>query len=348
MKTTNKVLTVLLTVAMLICSVGLPAHAAESTAAITFRRTTDMELPAGYYIVREAITTPVGTAVTYQSSDPAVATVNATGKVVGVKPGKAVITASTGNLSASFNVTVTPAPAVAPSNTTVFEGYNVTILDKTTPAVNVRGRTDDRNVMCFVAADDREIGVITYSDYRAIIDKNKKMIVYPDGSSLGVPPDGSSNWNEWFADHFNKLRGLDSGSRVVAVETQTAETVEAYRQELIRLVNIERENAGLSPYIVHDVCMEYSQLRAAELVTLFSHSRPDGTNAGYEIISAKALTPSGVVKAWMESTGHRAAILNENRLYVGAGCHITSNGTMFWQMYFERDPEVYANTFLLG
>jgi len=50
----------------------------------------------------------------------------------------------------------------------------------------------------------------------------------------------------------------------------------------------------------------------------------------------------------MNSPGHKAAILNENRVFVGAGLYITSTGGCFWQMYFERDPEVYANTKIMG
>ena len=232
------------------------------------------------------------------------------------------------------------------ASTKVFEGYNVTVLDKATPAVSMRGRTDDRNVMCFVSAADQEIGVISYSDYNAIIAKNKKVVQLEGGGTLGIPPDGRSSWNEWFADEFNKYRELTAGSREEAVASYTDETIDNYRQELIRLVNIERENVGLPPYVINEKCMEYSQLRAEELVTLFSHTRPDGTYAGYEIISAKSNTPAGAINAWMESTGHKAAILNADRSFVGAGCYITSNGGVYWQMFFALDPELHANSFL--
>jgi len=230
---------------------------------------------------------------------------------------------------------------------TVFEGYNVTVLDKTAPAVNMRGREGDPNTMCFVSADGKEIGSILYRDYNTIIAKNKKTVQVTGGGTLNVPPDGRDSWHEWFADEFNKHRGLHAKSRGNAVATDTAKKTREYRQELIRLVNLEREKAGLSPYIVNDKCMEYSQIRAKELVTSYSHTRPDGSNAGYEIITG-AYSPENAVSKWMKSDGHRAAILNANRVYVGAGCHITSNGTMYFQMYFERDPDVYANTLIFG
>lgn len=234
------------------------------------------------------------------------------------------------------------------STCTTFDGYQVTVLDQTDPAATMRGRATDRNVMCFVSASDQEVGVISYSDYNAIIAQNKKVIQLEGGGTLGVPPDGRSSWNEWLADEFNKFRELDAGSQEESVEIYQAEMIQEYCQELIRLVNLEREKAGLSAYVADDECMTYSQTRADELGKKYSHTRPDGSDAGYEIICVGPVTPEGAVFGWMNSPSHKAAILNENRVYVGAGVHINFNGTMYWQMYFERDPEVYANTLIFG
>lgn len=333
MKNKGKLLAALLAVTMLICLAGFTANAAAEAMSIAFSKTFDAKVRVGYAITREAVTAPECLTVTYTSSDPAVATVNESGRVVGKKPGKAVITASAGGLKTSYNVTVVEADNAAAS-TKVFEGFPVTVLDQTTPAVTMRGRADDRSVMCFVSAANIEVGVISYSDFQAIISKNKVVVQLEGGGTLNVPPDGRSSWNEWLADEFNKFRGLGAGSREKAVETHTTEIIEEYRQEMIRLVNAEREKVGLSPYIINDKCMAYSQIRAEELVTLFSHTRPDGTNAGYEICTAKGNTPAEAIKAWMESTGHRAAILNADRAYVGAGCYITSTGGVYWQMFF--------------
>lgn len=343
MKRTNNILALLLAMTVFISMTGLTANAATRATSITFSKTNDTTVRVGYAITRAAVTTPDSLTVTYKSSDTSIASVNEKGQVVSKKPGKVVITATTGGLNASYNVVV-----IAAVSTKVFDGFTVTVLDKATPAVTIMGRTTDRNVMCFLSADSNEVGTISYSDYNAIIRKYQKVVNLSGGGTYGAPPVDGKSWEAWFSDEYNKYRGLNARSREEAVESNTAETIEKYRQELVKLVNEEREKAGLSAYIINNKCMKYSQTRAEELVTLFSHTRPDGTNAGYEIIATGQASPEGAVASWMNSPGHKAAILNEGRVYVGAGVHITSTGGCFWQMYFERDPEVYANTKIMG
>jgi uncharacterized protein YkwD len=193
--------------------------------------------------------------------------------------------------------------------------------------------------MCFIAADGREVAVIPYGEYQAIIEQNKKMIFYPNGSSLAAPPDGRENWNEWFADEFNKLRGLDAESREEAVATEIANTIEEYRQEVIRLVNVEREKAGLPVLAVDEKAMEYAQVRAKEISTSYSHTRPDNLEHPYDEIGPMGenitggRSPELVMKSWMESPGHRANILYEDALSIGVGCYWTGQG-YFWVQEF--------------
>ena len=46
--------------------------------------------------------------------------------------------------------TANAATQVSATAANVFEGYKITVLDKTVPAVNMRGRVNDRNVIVFV------------------------------------------------------------------------------------------------------------------------------------------------------------------------------------------------------
>jgi uncharacterized protein YkwD len=344
----KKLISVFLTAVMLTVFPNVLANAAEKAIFITFSKTFDATVHVGYAITREAITTPEGLTVTYKSSNPAVATVNESGRVVGKLPGKAIITASSGEVNATYNVTVVSVAEIT-AGTKVFEGINVTTLDETTPAVSVRGRTNDRNVMCFVSATDTEVGTILLSDYNTIIKKNRKIINLPDGGSYGVPPVDGISWEDWFADEFNKYRSLGSSSREEAVATNNAETIEKYRQEVIRLVNEEREKVGVQQLYADEITMEYSQTRAQELSLVdhdsyMNHIRPNGEKYWvelYEVHSITAnensaigsMTPEDVVERWMNSDGHRANILNKEAYAIGVGCYWTG-ANYNWNLLF--------------
>ncbi len=218
--------------------------------------------------------------------------------------------------------------------TKVFDGFNLTILDGTTPAVDMRGRTNDRTVMCFVSADGRELGVISYSEYWAVIEKHQTTVLLPEGGMLAVPPDNHESWNMWFADEFNKLRGLNAGSR-----KDSTETIEKYRQEVIKLVNAEREKASLPALSVDEKAMEYAQTRAHEIIGNYSHTRPNGLEKPSDELGALieniafGQSPDVVMSAWMDSPGHRSGILDDDAHALGVGCY-WSGTTYYWAQIF--------------
>ena len=243
------------------------------------------------------------------------------------------------------------AAAATATSSGIFEGYSVTVLDRTTPAVNVRGRVTDRNVMCFISADDKEVGVISHSDYNAIIKKHRRVVNLPGGGTYGAPPVDGKSWEEWFSDEFNKYRGLGAESRKPSIEkandakaVSNAELAEAYRDEFLMLTNTERENAGLGKLMADPHLMELAQKRAVEQSILLGHVRPDGTRVvelGYgENIQGSSLTPSGAITRLMNSTGHKHNILMKNYTRIGVGCHIT-DGTIAWVQIFAFDSSWY-------
>lgn len=121
-----------------------------------------------------------------------------------------------------------------------------------------------------------------------------------------------------------------------------------YINEVLRLVNIERSNAGLSAYTLDDTLCQAANIRAKEIVTLFDHTRPDGTRCftvldelGYsymacgENIAEGQSTPAVVVNSWMNSAGHRANILNASFHKLGVGYFQTSAGyRYYWVQLF--------------
>lgn len=120
------------------------------------------------------------------------------------------------------------------------------------------------------------------------------------------------------------------------VKEQEPADISGYADEVVRLVNIEREKEGLEPYLTDTVLTEMAQKRAFELRENFSHTRPNGqpcksifedydTDLKYrgENIALHS-TPEKVVQAWMNSEGHRANILRKDACYMGVG--VTTGG----------------------
>ena len=126
-----------------------------------------------------------------------------------------------------------------------------------------------------------------------------------------------------------------------------------YEQMVFELTNQEREKAGLSPLVWAKSLTERAQERAKELETIYSHTRPDGTYAGWENISTGGSqywlrdtetgqlisvinnsTPTSVVQSWMNSDGHRANILHAGATAMAVGCYVGEDGTFWWVQCF--------------
>ena len=93
--------------------------------------------------------------------------------------------------------------------------------------------------------------------------------------------------------------------------------------EILKLTNKERLAKGLPSYSTFAALQDAADVRNHELPALYSHTRPDGStfytvleqskldfDSTGENIAAGQNTPKEVVEAWMNSTGHRANILD--------------------------------------
>ena len=117
--------------------------------------------------------------------------------------------------------------------------------------------------------------------------------------------------------------------------TKAPSTDEAsYAYQVIELVNDERAKYGLSPLSGDAVLMDAAQKRAAETVksTVLSEYGVTYRAAG-ENIAYGQKTPQQVVDAWMNSSGHRANILNASYTKIGVGCY-KNGSTYYWSQLF--------------
>lgn len=148
----------------------------------------------------------------------------------------------------------------------------------------------------------------------------------PEGSRPEETPDNGTEQNP--EDNNNGTSQGDFASQVVA------------------LVNAERAKQGLSALTIDTKVQQAALMRAKESAQSFSHTRPNGssfstalTEAGVsyrtagENIAYGQSTPQQVMNAWMNSSGHRANILNANYTTIGVG-YTVINGTAYWAQLF--------------
>ncbi len=136
------------------------------------------------------------------------------------------------------------------------------------------------------------------------------------------------------------------------VDIVTAEEINAFADEVIRLVNVERAENGLDALTKNERLSAAAAKRAQELVEYYSHTRPDGSScftvmddfaiyyyAVGENIAMGQSTPQEVMEDWMNSEGHRANILEVNFENIGVGV-VYANGTLHWVQLFAKIQSV--------
>jgi len=149
----------------------------------------------------------------------------------------------------------------------------------------------------------------------------------------------------------NASTGNQDGNGSVAVTPENGSTqsdsVAAFAQEVFRLTNEERVKNGLPEFTQTSLLNQAAAVRGQEQATLYSHTRPDGSkcftvlndfgisySTAGENIAMGYTTPASVVNGWMNSSGHRANILNANFTSLGVGVYQGSDGTFYWAQLF--------------
>ena len=127
---------------------------------------------------------------------------------------------------------------------------------------------------------------------------------------------------------------------------QISDKVLSYENEVIRLVNEIRESNGLKPLTANWELSRIARYKSEDMSNnrYFSHTSPTyGTP--FQMIKAFGLsyrsageniaygyrTPAAVVDGWMNSSGHRANILNASYTQIGVGYCASGN---YWTQMF--------------
>lgn len=151
---------------------------------------------------------------------------------------------------------------------------------------------------------------------------------------------GNNNENNNGSSNGNENNGNDSE------QPDKDDAAFNYAEQIVELVNKERAANGLGMLEMDNKVQECANVRAKEIVSNFSHTRPNGSscftalteggvsyryageNIAYGYDSAES-----VMNGWMNSPSHRANILSADFTKIGVGYH-EENGIKYWTQFF--------------
>ena len=136
--------------------------------------------------------------------------------------------------------------------------------------------------------------------------------------------------------------------QIITVPTLSSEVL-AYEKEVVRLVNEERAKAGLKPLTYNWELSRVARYKSEDMRerNYFAHNSPTygspfqmiksfgiSYRTAGENIAKGYSSPERVVNGWMNSSGHRANILNSSFTEIGVG--YVYNGHYWTQMFIGK------------
>jgi len=173
----------------------------------------------------------------------------------------------------------------------------------------------------------------TDSDYLGAVSSKYIKLIYPNTNN-----NSSSN-------------SSGSNSSSSSNSSTTTSSLNANEQEVFNLINAKRTANGLSSLKIDSEVQRVARIKAQDMVdnNYFSHTSPIygspfdmlksfgiSYKAAAENIAGNS-TNSGAVNAWMNSSGHKANILNGNYNYTGIGVVKSPKyGYVYVQMFIKK------------
>lgn len=318
---------------VLIIAVVIPLTAVNAFAAKPKISRTTADVPIGYSVT---VKVTGASNVKWSSSDESIAAVTADGasaKIVGKKTGSATVSAKVGSTTLKCRVTVKKS-FITPNaeKITVTKGKSKTVTIKVTGSKEIALSNSDKSV-CSTSWGKWDGNTI-------------KLTVKAKSAGNAVITVYAKQYSKSTAQKIVVNVGSSDGD---IIEDDTAESSDKSREEqVVDLVNKERKAAGKSTIKMDDDLNEIAALRAKEIAKEFSHTRPDGsscftavTEAGYtdyrslaeNIAYNYSSSADDVMEQWMNSSGHKANILNGDMTKMGVGCY-ESDGRYYWVQIF--------------
>lgn len=132
--------------------------------------------------------------------------------------------------------------------------------------------------------------------------------------------------------------------------TVIAPPVEQWKRDVLGLVNQERAKAGVGALVWGSTCAAAANTRASEIMKVYAHQRPDGSDwstacpipasggrSGENLnAGGLAVSPETTVLGWMNSPEHKKNILDPNFKYLSVGFVFDPNSPYktYWSQIF--------------
>ncbi|MGG1243501.1 CAP domain-containing protein [Bacillus cabrialesii] len=131
--------------------------------------------------------------------------------------------------------------------------------------------------------------------------------------------------------------------------TSAPSSVSAYEKKVVALTNAERQKQGLKPLQIDETLSKSARAKSQDMKdkNYFDHQSPTygspfdmmksfgiSYKTAGENIAKGQKTPEEVVKAWMNSEGHRKNILNPNFTHIGVG--YVESGSIWTQQFIGK------------
>lgn len=323
---------------VLIIAAIIPLTVVNASAAKPKISRTNVNVPIGYSIT---VKVTGASDVKWFSDNESVATVKADGasaKIYGKKTGSATISATAGNTTLKCRVTVKKS-FIAPSaeKITLSKGKSKTVTLKVSGSKDI-ALSNSRKDVCSTSWGKWDGNTIKLT-VKAKSEGKATIKVYAKGYTKSTTKEIVVNVGS-------------SGDGEIIEDDEAAENSDKeqnHSDEVIELVNKERQAAGKPALKADDELNKIAAVRAKEISEKFSHIRPDGTKcftayneAGYSYVAAAENiaynyndSADDIMDIWMNSSGHKANILSDDVTNIGVG-YYEADGRYYWVQVFAK------------
>lgn len=183
-------------------------------------------------------------------------------------------------------------------------------------------------------------------------DENNDVITEDNNQNVGDDNvnNGESQENNGSQDSDDTIEDNESSNDEQEVEDNVTDSDFSKEQlEVLEIVNKERASNGLKPLTLNKELSKVATVKSQDMVDkgYFDHTSPTygspfdmmkafgiSYKTAGENIAKGQKTPTEVMNDWMNSSGHRANILNSKFTELGVGIAKDSNGKLYWTQMF--------------